>query len=176
MKFLALLSILSSLAFGASSALNFPFLGAGGGGGVGKWQVRTDFTFENISTPASSFIRTRMVGEDLEVEGWVQAGGSVVTSAFAIVLPSGMTIKTSLYSSQPNIHDLGVMRIPSGGPATNLFASANSAVLFYDGTTNNKIFAGFQGGSPSQQFVKNTGQELFGVNWYASIRFKVTIN
>jgi hypothetical protein len=69
--FLLLLLLIPILAFSGSS-YNLSNGGAVAGG-PGKWQVRTDFTFENISTPASSFIRTRMNGEDIEVEGWVQA-------------------------------------------------------------------------------------------------------
>lgn len=143
---------------------------------LGSWgDCSSLITFENIGTPSELFLQCRTIGEDYEVRGYVRSG-TPAASTFAIVLPAGKTIKTSTYSSTSGIQRVGVMHVPSGGPATNLFDGANGSVLFFDGSTNNKIFAAFTGGGTAQQFDKGLGTTFFGTNWRASINFTVTVN
>lgn len=129
-------------------------------------------TLSNIGTFTGT-ISCRRVGSNLE---GVIAGSTGTTSAsiFSINLPSGLTIATGQLPTQSNSVPVGVSY--TGTNSTQLiYTSGAGTVVFYDGSTNNALYASFNTGAATSTFVKTNANMLFNSGNIISMQFSIPI-
>lgn len=134
----------------------------------------TNLTFSSgFGTPTQVNIQSRRVGDSLEVYGTIEIG-TVGADTCSIQLPPGLIINSSKISSNTNAQILGNWfgRSNSGG---GVFAYASSGVLFYDGTTNDKVFVTYLQGVTPYEFEKTATNAFLGNNFGFTFEFKVPI-
>lgn len=116
--------------------------------------------YENVGTVTLNGLTWWEINHTLCAQ-WHATTGTVVAATFAIDLPSSKTIDTSKYTSDVNSQSVGEMwRYISGGaiPGT----TNGPWALFYDGSTNNKIFMALFYGSGTNEFAKGTVTQFVG--------------
>lgn len=141
---------------------------------ISDWLNNLTFTTDNFGTITNSDFRYRRIGDSMEVDYNFRSGVSVAAAA-AINLPSGYLIDTNKISSNTNATYVGLNFRSSTAPIT-IVSGDGAAVLFYDGSTNNKIFFAINTNNGTQ-WQKNAGTSVVDPanNQLCSGRFIVPI-
>ncbi len=172
-KFILFLSLFLPLIVFGSSAV-----GPGNGNSFGyqatPWVATPGVTFDNMGSVTSQ-LKCRQKGQDFECEGNVKAG-TVVSSVFAINLPTGYVIDATAISTATNANKVGYMGSHSGAGSLDVYAAASrSKVLFFDGTTTNKIYSAAKTENTGDgYYTKANGDDNYS-NRNFWIEFKVPI-
>lgn len=130
------------------------------------------WTITSAGTVTSQSVWLTHVGDLLIVRGYFTSG-TPAGAAFSIDFPSGITINTAkLPSSHQKLGSLD--RITSGGGG---FSSTGQGPysIFYDGTTNNKVFCATTCASQTA-YTKSNGSSIFAANDSGSFEFIVPVN
>lgn len=121
-----------------------PISGWSSGGGtspilsLSDWAPETGITASSIAgqgTPSAFSVESRRVGDVKEFRG-TYTSGTIAASEFSITLPQN--IDTSKLPSDAFGTKVGMI---VGGGAVNVWGGGNTAFLFYDNSTNNKLYA-----------------------------------
>lgn len=114
---------------------------------VTDWNNDLTFTpSAGFGTVSSSDFRYKRVGDTMFVSGSFTAG-TVAASAASITLPSGITIDTAKLTSTANVQSLGTFWTEINAANAGFGANNYIDIAYFDGTTNNKVFLSYQGGS-----------------------------
>lgn len=132
------------------------------------------FTYENIGTVSGADIRYQRVGDRMYVQGKVVTG-TVAGSAVAIVLPTGITINTSKISSSSNVQTVGFLNRLVSAASDTPSNTQGPFPLFFDGSTNNKLFIAKESGTTTYQYTKSTGTSLFSSSDVFTVQFNLPI-
>ena len=135
-----------------------------GSGSVTNWALDTGFTVNGGGTVSSVSIWTRTVGDSLEIRGKFVLG-TVAASTASLQLPSGTTINTAKMTSATNAQCVGYWNfIGSITNNLNTGTASGQVPLFYDGSTNDRLFFTREGGATANQFSKQNGNAIWGSN------------
>lgn len=140
------------------------------GASVSDFVQDTGFTYAGLGTVTTNNVWTRRVGDSLEIRGFVTPG-TPAASTFSIILPSTYRIDTAKLSSSHQ--RLGYIERLNSTAST--FASVNYGPfpVFYDGSTNDRLFAASTSAS-STTYTKTTGDNILSAPGN-SASFVVTI-
>jgi hypothetical protein len=139
---------------------------------VTDWKNDLAWTFGSGYAVSSYGIWYRRVGDSLHVRGWFQSGTVSAGSLGYIQLPAGYTLDTSKFPSGSNVHRVGLASQLTA--ATNALGSSSLyQVIFYDGSTNNQLFFGWQ--ASSAQYQKTNANSLINSNENCAFEFSVPI-
>jgi hypothetical protein len=127
-----------------------------------------------LGTLSNVSIWTRRVGDTMHVRGTIKFGTVSASTAY-LSLPSGYTLDTAKFGSGTNVHTVGRSYFLPTNSALNLNGSSRSTVaMFYDGSTNDKIYLGYN--STSFAIDKVNGSDAFSNNDVLSFQFDIPIS
>lgn len=123
---------------------------------VTEWVLNADWDVNNFGAVTDIEVYERRVGDTIQIRGQFQVV-SISASTGEIQIPSYYTIDTSKFDTQASSQQVGeIQRIRNGGAADD--ATINSGVLFYDGSTDFRLF--FSRASGSGQLTKTASNGL----------------
>lgn len=116
----------------------------------------------------------KIVGDEMHVRGTFKSG-TVTAATAALVLPASKTIDSAKMTSLTNTQQVGFMSMMQNG-ARNVFSATNAnAVLFYDGSTTDRIFVALSAGGTANQFTKVNASVFMSNNDSIAFDFWVPI-
>lgn len=120
--------------------------------------------YDNVGTPTNSFATLQRVSDSVIVRGSFKAGTPVNAAPFAIDLPSGIVIDTSKLSTIAVYADVGELHQISNGGSNFAGPIGGPFPLFFDGSTNNKIYCAQSGSGSANGFAKVNASVLTAAN------------
>lgn len=135
------------------------------------WVADTSiFTAAFLGTLTNNNVFKKRVGDYLWVKATFTTGTHTGASA-AFILGESLTIDTTKMSTSTNLEVVGDLWVQQSA-STGIQSGVGPFVLFYDGSTNNKIWIATA--SASNQFTKLLGTDLTN-NFIYTISFRVPI-
>jgi hypothetical protein len=123
-----------------------PYLFKSGNGGSSSTTITNWQTFALVpnasgwGTISSSSIWSKRIGDSLWVQGSFKAGTTAGALA-SMVFPGGTTIDSSKMTSVAQYQVVGMANlIKSAAGAVQVFSSNQGLVVFYDGSTTDRVF------------------------------------
>jgi hypothetical protein len=121
-------------------------------------------TYDNVGTPTNSFVTLQRIADSVKIQGSFKAGTPVNAAAFAIDLPSGIVIDTTKLSTIAVYAKVGSLHQISNGGSNFAGPVGGPFPLFFDGSTNNKIYCAQSGSGSSNGFAKVNASVLTAAN------------
>lgn len=145
---------------------------ATGGGGAAAWASETGMTYAGIVPASSSVYSRKDSADDYQARGTMTLS-SVNGSTASVILPSGIVIDSSKMPNGSFGTMVGHIVYHSPG-STNIYANANVYILFYDGSTTDRLFLAYRIDG-SGNYIKELGNALFSGTAMIDYDFSVAI-
>lgn len=131
----------------------------------------SNYSFTGFGTTAGKSIWTRRIGNKLHVRGIFQSG-TVAATVADIVIPSGLTIDSTKFSTQASTQMVGRMTRISVGANHSAYENVFGLQIFYDGSTTTKVFIAFE--TNTNTYTKDTASNYESSQWF-TFEFSVPI-
>lgn len=144
---------------------------AAGGGTITAWALDSGAAILGGGTTSGQSIWRRRVGDSYEYRGYVTLG--TVAATLSALTFSDWTIDTSKMGSDAGAQCVGYWNMMNGVTTNiNTDSASGQAPIFYDGSTNDRVFITRQSGGTANQFDKQNGNGIWSSN--ARVAFFIT--